>query len=147
MVTPLSTAVARPVHESPYHSVRRHEGYLSMVRSGEPYPDLASIEAEYEVLVEALTIYKARKLALLVDLREAKGRNDPGFEETLEKWRRRALEGHDPLVVLVKSELGRMHVERHMKADGLTAIVTTEEAHAVRAVQGRPSGVLPQQRP
>ena len=147
MATPDSAPGPRPVHESEFHRVERHEGFLKMVRSAEPYPDLAAVDREYRTLVAALSLYKGREMGLLVDLREAKGRNDPGFEETLVRWRRKSLEGHEPLVVLVKSALGQMHVERHMKADGLPAVVTTEVSAALHAVGGRVSGVMRQDLP
>jgi len=141
----LESALGAPVvHETTFHRVERHDRFLKMVRSAEPYPDLASIDAEYEALIAAVSIYKDRGIGLLVDLRDAKGRNDPGFEETLVRWRRKCLEGHEPLVVLVKSALGQMHVERHMKADGLSAMVTTEVSTALRAVGGRVSGTIRQ---
>jgi hypothetical protein len=147
MVMATKSTEGRPVHESPYHRVQRREGHLRMTRTAEPYPDLAALEDEYRTLVGALTAHRGHDLGLLVDLRDAKGRNDPGFEQTLARWRRKSLEGYQPLVILVRSALGRMHVERHMKADGLDAIVVTDEAQALRAVGDRVSGVVSQERP
>ncbi len=147
MVSPDSAPGPKRVHDTPYHRVERHDGFLKMIRSAEPYPDLATIEAEYDALVSALGLYKNRKLGLLVDLREAKGRNDPGFEQALLRWRRKSLEGHEPLVLLVKSALGQMHVERHMKDDGLEALVTTDATEALQTVGQRISGVVRQDLP
>ena len=106
-----------------------------MIRTAEPYPDLEAIEVEYRGLVEAMNDFKQRGCPLLVDLRPARGRNDPGFEEALARWRKLSLEGHDPLVVLVRTALGRMHVERHMRADGLEVTITTDEAEAEARVR------------
>lgn len=147
MVTPAANREGPPVHESPYHRVERRDGHLRMTRSAEPYADLGVLEREYQTLIAALSAYRDHDLGLLVDLREAKGRNDPEFEETLGRWRRKSLEGHRPLVILVRSQLGRMHVERHMKDDGLDAVVVTDEEQALRAVGDRASGVIAQERP
>ncbi len=141
------TARVRTVYESDYHRVVRHDDYLRMARSEEPYPDLQAIEAEYEALVDAIAPYKERELGLLVDLRDARGRNDPGFEKVHARWRRHSLEGHEPLVVLVRTMPGRMHVERHMRADGLPAVVVTDEGEALRLVGGRVSGIVSQEKP
>jgi len=147
MVTPATHREGPPVHESPYHRVQRCDDHLRMARSAEPYADLDALEREYETLVAALGAYRDHELGLLVDLRDAKGRNDAEFEETLGRWRRKSLEGYRPLVILVRSELGRMHVERHMRADGLDAVVVTDEEQALRAVGDRSSGVIAQDRP
>ncbi|MBO6940207.1 MAG: hypothetical protein JJ863_34865 [Deltaproteobacteria bacterium] len=135
------------VHDTVFHRVERHDGFLKMVRSAEPYPDLAAIDSEYGALVAALSPYEDQQVGLLVDLRDARGRNDPGFEETQGRWRKRCLQGHEPLVVLVKSALGRMHVERHMKVDGLHALVTTDVTEALQVVGQRISGVVRQDLP
>lgn len=134
MVMATKSTGGRPIHESPYHRVQRREGHLRMTRTAEPYPDLAALDDEYRTLVRALTAHRGHDLGLLVDLRDAKGRNDSDFEQTLARWRRESLEGYLPLVILVRSALGRMHVERHMQADGLDATVVTDEAEARRAL-------------
>ncbi|MAQ19433.1 MAG: hypothetical protein CMN30_32120 [Sandaracinus sp.] len=131
MVTRMSLpARASVLHETPFHRLTDHGSYLELVRSAEPYPDLAALEAEYRALVATQASFREGRRGLLVDLREAKGRNDPAFEETLGRWRKQSLLGFTPLVILVKSALGKMHVERHMRADGLDAMVSDHEEDA-----------------
>lgn len=69
---------------------------------------------------------------LFLDLRRAVGRNDPEFEEALAPHRKRFLHGWVRTVILVKSQVGRMQVQRHGGDDGGKPIVVTDPAEAAR---------------
>jgi hypothetical protein len=119
------------VYESPYHRLTDEGAHLTLHRSAVEYPDLATIRREYLKLIDAEAPYRHER-GLLVDLREARGRNDQGFEETMNGLRGPSMEGFEPLVVLVQSALGKLHVERHMRGDGLRAAVVTDPEEAMR---------------
>ncbi|MEC7519419.1 MAG: hypothetical protein VYE22_06100 [Myxococcota bacterium] len=69
---------------------------------------------------------------LFLDLRRATGRNDPEFERALAPHRKRFLHGWVRTVILVRSQVGRMQVQRHGQDDGGAPIVVTDPAEAAR---------------
>ena len=137
----LSSPLDRVLHETEFHRFVDHGAFLELVRTEVPYPTVDALENEYRALVAAKRPMENGSRGLLVDLRRARGRNDPEFEAAIGRWRRRSLVGFQPLIVLVQSALGVMHVERHMRTDGLEAQVTTNESTARSAF--RPSHVRP----
>ncbi len=126
------------LHSTVFHTLEDWGSFRRLVRSNVPYPDRDAIVAEHTRLSDA--IQAARDVAtkpLLVDLRRAAGRADPEFEQAMAIWRSAFLSGHTRLIVLVATELGRTHVQGHMKSDGLEAQVLLDEAEALlRAREG-----------
>ena len=136
-----STSQGRIVYDSPYHQLTDCGPYLRLQRTALGYEDLSALEAEYQTLVAAQLSVRPRTgttKGLLVDLRAATGRNDPGFERVMDAWRKKSLLGFAPLVVLVRSALGKLHVQRHMRADGLDATVLNDPERAARLAASPP---------
>ncbi|MBO6938120.1 MAG: hypothetical protein JJ863_24340 [Deltaproteobacteria bacterium] len=124
------------MHSTVFHTLEDRGSFRHLVRSNVPYPDRDAIVAEHTQLSDAMQLARdAAAKPLLVDLRRAAGRADPEFEQAMAIWRSAFLSGHPRLIVLVATELGRTHVEGHMKSDGNVAEVLLDEAEALRRVR------------
>ncbi len=124
------------VHDSPFYRVELEHGFVRARRSDRPYPDLASLDAEHADLQRVLSTF--RGLPLIVDLRDARGRNDADFEERMRVHRQMLFRGAPRACVLVRSAAGILHVRRHLKEDGLEerVAVTNDPTEAVAYVRG-----------
>jgi hypothetical protein len=71
-----------------------------------------------------------------VDLRRARARNDPEFERAMEPHRKRMFEGFARRAIIVKSAVGRLHVQRHARQDGNTDLQVFLEAPSAIAFAG-----------
>lgn len=69
---------------------------------------------------------------ILIDMREAPGRNDPAFEVVASRMRKRTYRGLLRSAVLVKSALGAMQVKRLAQVDGMDRFVSMDEEEALR---------------
>ena len=63
---------------------------------------------------------------LLVDLRAARGRNDEPFEAVMRSYRPRLLAGFSPVGILVRSVVGALQVQRHIREDGGESVVSSD---------------------
>lgn len=75
-------------------------------------------------------------LRVLVDLREAIGRNDSGFEAAVTPHRKRMFSAPWMAAVLVKTTVGAMQVRRHFEMDGVDVPVFADESEADRWLRG-----------
>ncbi len=55
---------------------------------------------------------------MLIDLRSARGRNDPEFEKAMARHRPTMMRGFERVALLVETAIGAMQVTRHIAADG-----------------------------
>ncbi|MCR9165564.1 MAG: hypothetical protein ACE37F_00920 [Nannocystaceae bacterium] len=69
-------------------------------------------------------------LRVLVDLRAAHGRNDAEFEAAIDPHRRRLFRSGNAMAVLNKTQVGAMQIRRHLRADGVDALVFEDENDA-----------------
>ncbi len=105
---------------------------LRVVRLPKPFPvtdDLAPMFAATHEAAEALG--DKSEWRLLLDLRNATGRNDPNFEALVAPERSRLERGFLKVAVVVRSLVGRMQVERHAREDGLNLRVFLDDGEAV----------------
>ena len=94
---------------------------------------LASKEAveRFFVELEAASPKKDRaQMRLLIDVREAPSRNDPAFENAFIRFRPRIFGGFERRAVLVKSQVGKLQVNRLVRAAGLEERTFFDEAEA-----------------
>lgn len=78
--------------------------------------------------------------SVIIDTRLAVGNNDPAFEGWFAAHRRRMLEGFLGAALVVATPVGRLHVQRLLRADGnghIGACTTVEEAVAFLAKKRR----------
>jgi len=121
-------------YRSPHYVLEPFGTGHRLTRTDCAFEDLSQLAAAHEELLPALA--RARSRPLLVDLREAKGRNDPSFERAMAGYRRTMFEGFPAVVVLVRTAIGKLQVQRHFAEDGLEhATITTSEAEAEAALR------------
>lgn len=87
-----------------------------LTRTGACFPSAASLIAAHGEIAAAFAALAKSRSRLLVDLRHAPSRNDDGFEDLMKEQLPRLYKGWERLSVLVASSIGRLHVERHVRA-------------------------------
>ena len=93
--------------------------------------DFAKLNEKLEQLAA-----RTEGLRVLLDLREAIGRNDSGFEAAVAPHRKRMFSSHWAIAVLVKTSVGAMQVGRHLQMDGVDAPVFADEDVASTWLRG-----------
>jgi hypothetical protein len=127
-----------PLLETPYCSIETdpHGGFYRFTRTERPYPSSAAVEAEANAIERVLDKYGRPRL--LVDLRAAAPRNDPGFEVAVAKLRHNLFKGSERSAILVKTAVGALQVKRHMREDGFSVEVFQTEEDAIAHLEGHP---------
>lgn len=115
-------------------------GVFRMLRQSTAFASLADCEQEFAAMLRWLSI-RPRTHALLVDIRAARGRNDPGFEATLAEGRRAIFRRFEQLACLVGTLPGKMQLERYAREDGVAMSVFLCADEAARWLAAR--GVAP----
>ena len=123
--------------ESEHHVVEETatRGVFRMVRRSTMYASLEDCEQEFVGLLRWLS--PRRTYALLVDIRVARGRNDPAFEATLAAGRRALFLRFTELACLVATLPGKMQLERYAREDGVAMQVFLREDEAERWLADR----------
>lgn len=95
----------------------------------------------YESVVELNETFARMELAMqgvvkqrsvfFIDSRQALLRNDPVFEAAFEANRRRFIKGFRKISALVKTEVGKLQIQRHSKVDGIPMGVFTDLVDAL----------------
>lgn len=99
-------------------------GAALVKRTGRPLSSPADVPEAFSQAITPLNPVRGQ-LPLVVDLRDAKGRNDPAYEEAIAAWRPRIYEGFDRAATLVRSSVGRLQVARHAREDQRAELVTS----------------------
>lgn len=115
-------------------SVRRDvtQNVVWLVRSPEPYNSVEEIHASFDPIYRALAVVPRDRSALIIDMREARWRNDASFEDATAVHRRRLVEGFARVALLVRTTLGKLQAQRLSRAEGLGWVAFDDErlAHA-----------------
>jgi hypothetical protein len=116
---------------------------VRVVRSSEPYGSIAELELSYAPLYVKYEMLPRSSLALLLDLRAVVARNDPEFETAVARHRTRMTAGFYKVGILVRSAVGKLQVTRHIREDGIVALVSDDERELLDAIAKdvRPSRV------
>ena len=128
-----STALYRDEYVSVH--LEREGKLLRVMRSAKAYPDIATVEQSYGQLIDMVLSLRRKDLVLLNDQRLAPGRNDPEFEQALVRLRNRLYPLFRKRAVLVQSMVGKLQLTRLSKADGLTRLVSQDEAEIFRYLE------------
>ena len=109
------------VHESSYYRVEvlALARVIKVTRLATPFGSQAAVNLACDPVQDALDAAGRRTHGLLIDTRLAIGNNDPDFEKWFEVHRRRMLLGFPRVALLVKSAIGKLHVERLVTAEKL----------------------------
>lgn len=123
--------------ESEHHVVveTATRGVFRMVRHSTMFETVQDCEREFAGLLRWLA--HRRTFALLVDVRVARGRNDPAFETALASGRRALFQRFTELACLVATLPGKMQLERYAREDGVAMQVFLREDEAERWLADR----------
>lgn len=100
-------------------------------RLAQSFPDLQVAAAVYDKVVATYDRIGRSGRALLIDTREAAGRNDSEFESLLLEFRRRSIHGFVGHVILVRTFIGTLQAQRIEQRQTQAVLVTPNEADAV----------------
>jgi hypothetical protein len=106
-------------------------GILWLVRTSQPYPNIAAVHAARDTVLGCLRRCMQPRLVLLIDLRAGPSRNDPEFEQTVKGFRQELFSISRRAAVVVRMAAGLMQLTRYSRSDGLGAAVFTSEEQAI----------------
>src|SRR5688500_16092303 len=114
-------------------SVRRDvaQGVVLLVRSAEPFVSVEDILASFDPADRALAAVPRERSGLIIDMREARWRNDTNFEETTAVHRKRLVEGFARTALLVRTTLGKLQAQRLSRAESLGWVAFDDERLAL----------------
>lgn len=118
-------ASQRPLLTTPFIRLWREEdsdAVLRLCRSEERIETLEQAAQVWGAVVGALRGLDRSKHVLLIDFREARGRNDAAFEQTVAPFRTETTRGFRRVAVLTKSTAGALQVQRLAKEDGVESL-------------------------
>jgi len=116
--------------QAPFYTVRVVGGLLIIERTMRRYDSLEQVPVSFADLRAMIDKAEPFDVAVL-DLRQALGRNDAEFEAQLAPERRMLLRRLPQVVFVVKTNIGRMQIERYLQRDGVTPYVYTSFEDAV----------------
>jgi hypothetical protein len=142
----LSQAVPWVLIDSPYYviTVARETGFVHALRSDAPFPTVEEYDLQIAQVAAALLRIDRPSYVLLIDVRKAPSRNDPSFEQANLRFRSVVVHGFRRMAVLVASQAGKLHIERHARELGSGPAVFLDERAALayldepRRPEGRP---------
>lgn len=104
-------------------------------RTAVPFPSLEAAERTYEQVLSTYDRVGRQGRGLLVDSRDAQGRNDPEFESSLIRFRSRAIPGFSAYAVLMRTAVGMLQAQRmnrSLRGDPQPFLTTDQEDEAIR---------------
>lgn len=104
---------------------------VRMLRTPRAHPTPEILEESYLKVTRALDRYGRTGRGLLVDVREAIGRNEPAFEAALARARKRNDSGFLRIAVLLRTQAGMLQMMRLSDEDGTLRLITMDERVAV----------------
>ncbi len=127
------SALDPPVYRSDYIvvSLEASGRIVRYRRTAQPFPDLAIAKRCYDDVLASYDRIGRRGRGLLVDSRDALGRNDPAFETLLIDFRRQAIPGFAGMAVLMRTAVGLLQAQRIDRSQSLPHLVTSDEAAAI----------------
>lgn len=137
---PLSTTqivTVRTLHASRHWTMEEDPTgpVVLLRRSAVPFDSIEQIISSNDDAIACVREEHAR-YGIIVDMRSAPSRNDPGFEQAMRKLREVAEERFARLSVLVESATGILQATRLERKDGGEYLVTTSESGAMKYARG-----------
>lgn len=115
----------RPLLTTPFIRLWRDgdsDSVLRLCRTEERIETLEQAAQVWGAVVGALRGVDRSRHVLLIDFREARGRNDAAFEQTVAPFRAETTRGFRRVAVLTKSTAGALQVQRLAKEDGVDSL-------------------------
>lgn len=128
----------REIHNSPFFlvSVEDERRILRRARTARGFETLVEAQEAYESMLRALDQIDPSTYALLVDMRLAPPRNDPGFEQLVGRYYPRLYGGYPRIAVLAKTQAGKLQITRVAQVFGYDIRTFMMEAEALAYLQG-----------
>lgn len=104
---------------------------VRFTRTDLPYQSIEDVEAETDLVGQALDSLQGTTWSLLSDLRAVAPRDDPAFEVVIARFRRRMFTGAARVALVVRTAVGALHVKRHLREDNVPGEVFEDEALAL----------------
>lgn len=107
-----------PFDDSYFELYQRTSGAYVVARTERPFETVPRLRGSCRGLMAATRHIRRDRSVLVVDLRRSQGRNDAAFEQAFAETRHALYAGWAFAGALCLTEVGRMHVRRHMLSDG-----------------------------
>jgi hypothetical protein len=117
-----------------YFRITMQDDVVIATRSTRRYETEAEMRAAFGAVVSWLGTHPEH-IGLVVDLRQAQGRNDAAFEEAVKPHRRAMFTAARRNVLVVRTAIGALQVKRHMVEDGIVAEVVTDVEQALSVLR------------
>lgn len=104
----------------------------TLKRSAQRPQSIEEIAAAFDQATQAMNRLDRARLGVLIDLRDAPGRNDAEFERAMASRRSELMRGFQSCAILVKTPVGELQVARITREDGSDAKVFSDEAKALQ---------------
>lgn len=118
---------------------------VRLVRSRQAHPSAEAMKQSFQAAAAAIDRSGRTGRVLLLDMREAIGRNDPEFTEMMSRMRPLIETGFSRIGVLVRTQVGMLQIKRLAQEDGVSRFTSTSEEALLDylrtgTVPGDPSG-------
>lgn len=121
------------LRESPYFRLGRTAvaEVACLQRTARAYPSLEAVREEVAAVLRCLD-GQSLSGALIVDMRQARPRNDDAFEDAMERLRVGVGDHFSPVVILVRTAAGEMQSTRLHRQGELRYQISSDEDEALR---------------
>ncbi len=106
--------------------------YVLLRRTPEEVDSLMELVHQNEKVIDLIRPDHESGFGLVCDFREARGRNDPDFEEAMKRLRHELTTRFPRVAVLLASEQGVLQVNRLQRSEGSRTFATQSETAAIR---------------
>lgn len=139
----MPSGLSESLLENDFVSVRRTLGPIKLIRVLRTSVDIETLEQIDEAwgtVMRVLMPIDKPSHVLLIDMRNARPRNDEAFERSVAQYRASTVRGFSRVAVLVKSVSGELQVQRHVREDRLGEVeIFGLEQEALDWLEGGPA--------
>jgi hypothetical protein len=128
----------REIHKSPFFhvTVDDERRIVRRSRTERGFETLAEAQEAYESMLKAIDRVDRVTHMLLVDMRPAPPRNDPGFEQLVGRLYPRLYSGFPRIAALTKTQAGRLQLTRVAQTFGYDIRTFMTEPEALSYLEG-----------
>lgn len=130
-------------HDAYLRVTLEHDGaFVRMRRTTAAFPTIESMRTSYAQVRATYERIGQTGRGLLVDGRDAPGRNDPAFEQAMAEVRVKADAGFARVAIVMRTAVGKLQSQRYARQDGRERLVTDDEDEAIAYLlgsRGRPA--------
>lgn len=109
---------------------------VRVTRTPKPFAALDEMQRAHKEVLRAVAPYLEYRL--LLDVRDGPSRNDPEYEKGLASMRKQIVVRFARVAILVKSAMGKLHVTRLAREDGVHLQAFQDEAAALDYLKEAP---------